>query len=164
MCSDFFVAGSPLAERQFWLPAPNHIWTFDRRGFEETLLAGLTPNFANEAYVGRFNKGMDWITLIASPQRKLPAEIKLAKESSLLGKISQQDSNKATPDPGADPLTPAITADVTFAPDSSVEELVTAAYKAILGRPADPSGLQTYGKLFTGVPLSRESNEQSGVY
>jgi Methyltransferase domain len=76
-CSDFFIAGSPLAELQGWLPAPNHIWTFDRPGFEETFrAAGLTPVFANEAYVGRFNKGADWVTLIAGMQRRLPDVVK----------------------------------------------------------------------------------------
>jgi hypothetical protein len=41
--------------------------------------------------------------------------------------------------------------DPTLDPSSKIliEELVTGAYKAILGRSADPSGLRTYGKYFT---------------
>jgi hypothetical protein len=75
-CSDFFIAGSPLAEAQNWLPSASHVWTFNRRGFEELFSAvGLRPTFANEAYVGRFGTGMNWVTIIAGAHRTLPAQV-----------------------------------------------------------------------------------------
>jgi hypothetical protein len=78
LCSDFFVAGSPLGEQQGWLPSAEHVWTFDRKGYEATLdAAGLAPVFANEAYVGKFSRGHDWVTVIGATDRKLPNWIEI---------------------------------------------------------------------------------------
>jgi hypothetical protein len=77
LCSDFFIAGSPLLERQGWIPSPEHVWTFDRKGYQEILrAAGLTPAFSNEAYVGSYHsKGHNWVTVIAGVGKGLPARI-----------------------------------------------------------------------------------------
>jgi len=76
ICSDFFIAGSPLAELQGWMPAAEHVWTFDRKGYQEIFrAAGLTPTLANESYVGSFVKGHDWVTVISGVNRTLPTRI-----------------------------------------------------------------------------------------
>ena len=54
----------------------------------------------------------------------------------------------------ADPAGPITTPRGDLGSKTLVDELVTAAYRAVLGRPADPSGLETYGKLFIGVSLA----------
>jgi hypothetical protein len=75
-CLDYFVAGSPRSERQGWLPVANHIWTFDRQGFEDICrAAGLTPTFANEALIGSYCGGADWLTVVCGRNRKLPQNV-----------------------------------------------------------------------------------------
>ena len=76
LCSDFFVAGSPLGELQGWLPGTGHIWSFDRRGYEEVFrAAGLTPCLSNEAYVGAFHQGHNWVTVVSGANRRLPLRV-----------------------------------------------------------------------------------------
>jgi Methyltransferase domain len=72
-CLDYFIGGSPRSEHQGFLPVANHIWTFDRQGFEDIFrAAGLTPTFANEALVGSYCVGADWLTAICGRNKKFP--------------------------------------------------------------------------------------------
>jgi hypothetical protein len=67
--------------------------------------------------------------------------------------VSSHHSRIETRGPRMDASRPTTTPGGDLAAKTLVYELVTAAYRAVLGRPADPSGLETYGKLFTGVSL-----------
>lgn len=98
LCNDFFIAGSPLEEQQSWLPAPAHIWSFDRKGYAATLdAAGFTPVFANEAHIGKFLKDRDhdWVTVIGGKNRTFPARIK--SEKHVLHKFSRSGLPTSAP-------------------------------------------------------------------
>ncbi len=84
-CADYFIAGSPRSERQGWLPVKNHIWSFDRVGFEEIFrAAGLTPTFANEAIAGGYFGGIaDWLTVICGHKKMLPSRISAVLQSTI---------------------------------------------------------------------------------
>jgi len=81
-CSDYFIAGSPLCEPQEWLPHPEHLWTFDRRGYEDVFrAAGLNLGFSNEAYIGSHNTGFDWVTVIGGVGKRFPSWIRRDKHA-----------------------------------------------------------------------------------
>jgi hypothetical protein len=62
----------------------------------------------------------------------------------------RHDGRSEMTNPGMNALGPVTASD--SAP-KLIDQLVTATFRAVLGRPADPSGLQTYRKLFMGASL-----------
>ncbi len=125
----------------------------------------------NKSAIGQFNKGekrrfereMDNKTSALfvdafAPYYKtyFPDEIQTMKRIASTGSqaiASGHDGQTTTLDPWTNALGPAMGATGDSAPKGLIDELVTAAYRALLGRPADPSGLQTYGRFFRSVSL-----------
>lgn len=72
----FIIAASPL-EQRFDVPLSAdldrvHLWSFSRAGWEAMFeAAGFTPVYANEAHVGRYIGGLNWLTLIAGPREEM---------------------------------------------------------------------------------------------
>jgi hypothetical protein len=67
MDPDILVVGSPLSEMQGVLPAQEHLWGFDAKGFTALVAeAGFAPIGVNMRYVGRFVAGNDWVMVTAT--------------------------------------------------------------------------------------------------
>lgn len=72
-CSDFFLAGSPLAEGRSSKPHKSHLWSFTRQGYEALFRkAGFEITMSAELRIGSYIGGFDWLFVAgAKPGRKL---------------------------------------------------------------------------------------------
>lgn len=72
-CSDFFLAGSPLAEGRSSKPHKSHLWSFTRDSYEALFRkAGFEITMSSELRIGSYIGGFDWLFVAAAkPGRRL---------------------------------------------------------------------------------------------
>ena len=61
---EIMVGGSPLGEKQPWLPSREHTWSFQREGYEALYeAAGMKITYSSEVRIGSYLGGHDWVTV-----------------------------------------------------------------------------------------------------